>query len=145
MDGNPGRRLIVLNENYCRDNLDQLPDDLKSFNSQHDITVEDFSFKITYNHLSAEEVLRKILPREITEIPSSFEQVGHLAHVNLREEVLPYKNIIGQVILDKNSGLKTVVNKIGQIETEFRTFPMEVSHALTLELCGVCKAITLSN
>jgi Met-10+ like-protein len=32
----------------------------------------------------------------------------------------------GQVILDKNSNIRTVVNKVGTIETEFRTFPMEV-------------------
>jgi Met-10+ like-protein len=32
----------------------------------------------------------------------------------------------GQVILDKNSNIRTVVNKVGSIETEFRTFPMEV-------------------
>lgn len=41
--------------------------------------------------------------------------------------MLPYKYLIGQVILEKNSAsIRTVVNKIGQIETEFRTFPMEV-------------------
>ena len=51
---------------------------------------------------------------------------GHLAHLNLRPEALPFKNVIGQVILDKNPTIKTVVNKIGNIATEFRTFPMEV-------------------
>jgi tRNA (guanine37-N1)-methyltransferase len=30
------------------------------------------------------------------------------------------------VILDKHPHLKTVVNKTGNIETEFRVFPMEV-------------------
>ena len=34
--------------------------------------------------------------------------------------------MIGQVILDKSTCIRTVVNKIGQIETEYRTFPMEV-------------------
>lgn len=48
------------------------------------------------------------------------------AHVNLREESLPYRYLVGRVILDKNSHIKTVVNKVGQIETEFRTFPLEV-------------------
>ena len=36
------------------------------------------------------------------------------------------KHLIAQVLLDKNPSIKTVVNKIGNIETEFRTFPMEV-------------------
>lgn len=47
--------------------------------------------------------------------------------MNLRPEVLPYRHEVAQVILDKNCGvLRTIVNKIGMIETEFRTFPMEV-------------------
>eukprot|EP00439_Symbiodinium_sp_Y106_P057704 s1575_g8.t1 len=68
---------------------------------------------------------KKILPVGM-EIPSSFEQAGHIAHMNLRDSQLPYKHLIGQVILDKNKSIKTVVNKVGRIETEFRTFAMEV-------------------
>ena len=33
---------------------------------------------------------------------------------------------IGEVILDKAANVKTVVNKTGIIETQFRTFPMEI-------------------
>ncbi len=40
--------------------------------------------------------------------------------------MIPYKYLIAKVILDKNPGISTVVNKLGTIETEFRTFPMEV-------------------
>lgn len=32
----------------------------------------------------------------------------------------------GQTILDKNKGIKVVVNKVGTIQNEFRTFPMEI-------------------
>ncbi|GLE01809.1 hypothetical protein PINS_up010647 [Pythium insidiosum] len=60
------------------------------------------------------------------DIPSSFETVGHIAHLNLRDCHLPYKHIIGQVILEKNAQIRTVVNKTETIETKFRTFPMEV-------------------
>ncbi len=63
----------------------------------------------------------------VEEIPSSFETAGHIAHVNLREEALPYKYLIGKAILDKNRPrIQLVVNKIGSIENEFRTFPMEI-------------------
>jgi len=55
-------------------------------------------------------------------IPFSFEMIGHIAHLNLRDELLPFKEIIGQVLIEKNPKIKTVVNKIGKIETEFQTF-----------------------
>eukprot|EP00980_Cylindrotheca_fusiformis_P011369 scaffold2637_cov153-Cylindrotheca_fusiformis.AAC.6 len=81
----------------------------------------------TYEDWSTQEVLERILPMDSCAVPSSFEQVGHLAHINLRRELLPFKYIVGKVILDKNSPrIKTVVNKLGSIESEFRTFGMEV-------------------
>ena len=47
-------------------------------------------------------VLRSVIPPSVTnEVPSSFESVGHIAHVNLRENVLPWKYVVGRVILDK--------------------------------------------
>lgn len=33
-------------------------------------------------------------------IPSAFETVGHIAHLNLREEHHPYKKIIAKVHID---------------------------------------------
>ena len=60
-------------------------------------------------------------------MPSSFETVGHIAHLNLRDELLPYKLLIGRVLLDKNgSRIRTVLNKIGTIESEFRVPTFEV-------------------
>lgn len=55
--------------------------------------------------------LQKLLPQGC-EVPTSFESVGHIAHLNLRDELLPYKHVIGQVLLDKNSSIRTVVNKV---------------------------------
>lgn len=60
------------------------------------------------------KVLRAILPSNL-EVPSSYEQVGHIVHLNLDASLLPFKYVIGQVYLDKIPSCKTVVNKIGRI------------------------------
>jgi len=46
--------------------------------------------------------------------------------MNLRDEFLPFKEVIGEVILDKNPHIKTVVTKVGMLSNEFRTFQMEI-------------------
>jgi tRNA (guanine37-N1)-methyltransferase len=47
--------------------------------------------------------------------------------MNLRDDYLPYRFLIGQVILEKNSGsIRTVVNKLDNIDAEFRFFEMEL-------------------
>jgi len=90
-----------------------------------------FEVPIGYEHLTMEEVLREVLPPAAVEaagghLPVGFEVVGHVAHLNLRDELLPWRFVIGRVLLDKNPALRTVVNKVGAIESEFRTFEMEV-------------------
>lgn len=46
-----------------------------------------------------DEVLKKLLPPGL-DLVTGFEAIGHIAHMNLREDCLPYKYIIGKVILD---------------------------------------------
>lgn len=51
---------------------------------------------LDYQHYTKHAILRAVLPPEIKEVPSSFETVGHIAHLNLRDEQLPYKDVIGK-------------------------------------------------
>jgi len=136
-------RLLLLSEQISESDLRKstLPQDLVDFhfkNCEQPDSVQLYAYPISYEHISTEEVLQKVLLPQLAkdrpdvdldsiEIPSSFEQAGHIAHMNLREDMMPYKYIIGQIILDKNVHIKTVINKVGQIETQFRTFPLEVS------------------
>ena len=48
------------------------------------------------------EILYAIFPPDagFDEVPSSFAITGHIAHLNLIDESLPYKYLIGEVILD---------------------------------------------
>lgn len=93
--------------------------------SHPDVQLTTYTVRVCYENLSADEALRKLLPAGI-DIPSSFEQAGQICHLNLRDSQLPYRHVIARVILEKNKSVTTVVNKTGKIETEFRTFPMEV-------------------
>ena len=51
-----------------------------------------------------------------------------VVHLNLRDQYLPYKKVIADVILDKTPRFKTVINKIDNVGTEsaYRTFSYEV-------------------
>lgn len=42
------------------------------------------------------QVLEVLLPKGMI-VPSAFETVGHIAHLNLRDEHLPYKELIAKV------------------------------------------------
>lgn len=46
----------------------------------------------------------------------------------MKDEYLPYKRTIAEVIIDKNDGIRTVINKLDDVGThsEFRTFNYEV-------------------
>ncbi|KAM3444548.1 hypothetical protein NHJ13734_001362 [Beauveria thailandica] len=93
------------------------------------LKVIPYDIDINYNLWSYVDVMRSILPEELqNEIPSGFNTAGHVAHLNLRDQYLPYKHIIAQVIIDKNPGIRTVINKIDNVgtESEFRTFAYEV-------------------
>ncbi|CAG7729550.1 unnamed protein product [Allacma fusca] len=87
------------------------------------ISVESVCF--SYDNWSHDQVLDSVLPDDIEKL-SSYSKVGHLIHLNLRDHLLPYKDIIGQILLDKIPSTKTVVNKLNTIDNTFRNFQMEV-------------------
>lgn len=137
--GEEGKRLVLLREGLTGD-LDDASDPatrpevvgedgavrtLAEYVRENDFEVLPYVITLGYKHMSLQEVMRHFLPKD-AEIPCSFEAVGHIAHLNLKEGVLKYKYIIGQVILDKNPSIKTVVNKVGTITSEYRVFEMEV-------------------
>ncbi|KAI0363619.1 guanine-N-1-methyltransferase [Pilatotrama ljubarskyi] len=117
------QRLVLLKYSDQADLSPEVLDFLKSQSAElvrHDIVFD-------YDYWSADEIIHAILPEEIEAgAPSGYASVGHLAHLNLRPEYLPYKHIIGQVILDKSPTCRTVVNKIDNIDNQFRVFRMEL-------------------
>ncbi|KAK7419334.1 tRNA(m(1)G37)methyltransferase [Neonectria magnoliae] len=94
-----------------------------------DLKIIPYNVEISYDFWSYIDVLKAILPEELQdEIPSGFNTVGHVAHLNIRSQYLPYKKLIAEVLLDKNPNIRTVINKVDNVgsENEFRTFAYEV-------------------
>nr|CAG4644916.1 EOG090X08TI [Leptodora kindtii] len=80
---------------------------------------------LTYENFRSDDVLKAVLP-EGKEGCTSYSRIGHIVHLNLRDHLIPYKGLIGQVLLDKLQGITTVVNKSHVIDTTYRNFEMEI-------------------
>lgn len=95
----------------------------------NNITVVNYSnnkdLVLHYENYTCADILRAILP-EHEEGMASFTKVGHIVHINLREHLLPFKKIIGDVLLEKVHNCKTVVNKTNIIDNTYRNFQMEL-------------------
>ncbi|KAK7388766.1 hypothetical protein VNO78_23593 [Psophocarpus tetragonolobus] len=136
-------RYLILSDKVLNQNLSDIPkqkvDELKGL---CEIEVVPYSLTLGYSYWSADHVLKQILPTGM-EVPSSFETIvkylgfritiydhfgsGQIAHLNLHDELLPYKDVIAKVIYDKNyPRIKTVVNKVGTITNEFRVPEFEI-------------------
>lgn len=93
------------------------------------LSVIPYGLQLDYKYWTYHDIISAILPPSAQEeIPSGFSQVGHVAHLNLREAYLPYKHLIAEILMDKNPTVKTVINKIDDVggENEYRTFKYEV-------------------
>jgi tRNA (guanine37-N1)-methyltransferase len=82
---------------------------------------------LTYMQQTVQSILSKVLPAEVLPPPTGFEQIGHVIHLNLKDNHLPYKRLIGSVILDRlGPKIETVVNKVGEVSGPYRTYDMEL-------------------
>ncbi|CAD5329234.1 unnamed protein product [Arabidopsis thaliana] len=126
-------RLLLLDEKYSGEEVQDLPEAIKVLFAEAKMADASLSFELVkcrltlfYDYWPMIEILEAVLPKGMI-VPSAFEMVGHIAHLNLRDEHLPYKRLIAKVVLDKNQPkIQTVVNKIDPIHNDFRTMQLEV-------------------
>ncbi|KAJ7631240.1 Met-10+ like-protein-domain-containing protein [Roridomyces roridus] len=118
-----GDKLVLLKVSTEED----LPPQALEFLRNESNGLVPYTLELDYDYWGADEMIQAILPESLRErSPAGFAMTGHIAHINLKEEYLPYKYLIGQIILDKNLQVKTVVNKLDSIDTQFRFFKMEL-------------------
>uniref|UniRef100_A0A182IV32 tRNA (guanine(37)-N1)-methyltransferase n=1 Tax=Anopheles atroparvus TaxID=41427 RepID=A0A182IV32_ANOAO len=84
--------------------------------------------ELGYVNWKYDEIFKAVLPAD-KEALSSFSKIGHIVHLNLKDHLLPYRELIGAVIIDKIADCRTVVNKSVSIDNTYRNFQMEL-------LCG---------
>ncbi|KAG6515758.1 hypothetical protein ZIOFF_026187 [Zingiber officinale] len=148
-------RLLLLDEKYAKKGVSELPEAIKvpmipffwtwDMQTQIKMTSEQAvlngntfhsrssSFELVqcqltlfYDYWSMSELLEALLPEGLI-VPTGFETIGHIAHLNLRDEHLPFRKLIAQIVLDKNRPkIQTVVNKMDAIQNEYRTMQLEV-------------------
>lgn len=148
-EGNGNLKHILLDPNLVK-SQECLPSELMKTLQSLGVELEFKSKKltVTYDNLTIEEVFKSLLPESSGDSESnklsSWSQVGHIAHVNLREHLLPYKFIIGQVLLDKlQPRIKMVVNKTTGIDNTFRNFEMEVLAKIPGEVSTIVEEYAL--
>lgn len=78
---------------------------------------------ISFRQLSFGFILSRLLP---VPSPSAYEQIGHVAHFNLKPHHAAYGQLIGQVLRETNPSIDTVVSKIGEVKGKYRTYDLEV-------------------
>ncbi|KAJ2858331.1 tRNA(m(1)G37)methyltransferase [Coemansia erecta] len=118
-------KILLLDSSISSTDLTGASEKLLNLVKKDNLEAVQHQVTLGYEHWSADEILKAVLP-DTNEAPTSYEQIGHIAHMNLRDQYLEYKNLIGQVILDKSPTVLTVVNKLDTIDNTFRNFKMEI-------------------
>ena len=82
------------------------------------------SKELTFDNWDTKSIFNAILPVGIEY--SSYTQTGHIIHCNFADEVLPFRHIIAEVLLNKVKNCKTVVQKGNIITNVYRNLDLEL-------------------
>ncbi|GER24884.1 tRNA (guanine(37)-N1)-methyltransferase [Striga asiatica] len=122
-------RYMLLSERIQIPDLSEIPDDkVEELKRLFEIQVVPYSFTLGYSYWSVDHILKQILPPGI-EVPSSFETIGHIAHLNIADELLPYKDVIAKVIYD---GCQVYANDLNPDSIRFLKINAEINKVSNL-------------
>ena len=89
-------KLLLLDPVKCPD-VDSFTDDEKALMKNVGVDFASWQYhdiELSYENWSHSEVLRAILPEESDGV-AGFSSVGHILHLNLKDDVIEFKDIIG--------------------------------------------------
>ncbi len=106
--------------------MDDLDSDSKDrLTSEFGAEFGQSSYDLDHSNYTQLAMLKQVLPKDIEGLTSS-QIVGHITYVNLKDELLPYKSVIGEIILSTSPRAKLVVTKTNIIENKFRNLDLEI-------------------
>ena len=73
-----------------------------------------------------EAVAGQIPSHLVSMLPHSFDVIGDIATIDLRSELAPYSEVIGEGICRSNPNVRLVVRKSGQVSGKFRTRGLQI-------------------
>lgn len=117
----------MLHEELCEPPGSKTPERLSQALTTSLLTT--YTLQLDYDYFGHSYILRQLLPSSVP-VPKSFETIGHVLHLNLRDVHRPYRQLIGEVLREKIPGVELVVNKAANVGGTFRTFAIEVLAAV---------------
>ncbi|XP_074601093.1 tRNA (guanine(37)-N(1))-methyltransferase [Brevipalpus obovatus] len=87
--------------------------------------IETTEIELGFHNYHVKDLIEALIPDPEKRV-SSWTFTGHILHVNLTDEKLDNKQLIGQLLLKVHPNVKMVVNKVNSIDSEFRNFEMEI-------------------
>ncbi|XP_068216179.1 tRNA (guanine(37)-N1)-methyltransferase [Palaemon carinicauda] len=121
---NPDKKIVLLNPLLVK-SVDDIKKEFDEVSSQGAADFLSKEITLCYENWKAEDIIKSILP-ENQEGAQGYSIIGHVIHLNLRDHVLPYKKLIGEVLLEKTPNITLIVNKTNTIDSTYRNFEMEV-------------------
>lgn len=125
-EANVQQKLVFLNPNQVS-GFESFSENVKNVLRDCDVTsdcLERRSITLTYDNWKCHDIIAAILPPELKF--SGYSVIGNIIHVNLKEELSAYKDVIGQVLLEKMKNCQSVVRKVKNIQNTFRNLEIEV-------------------
>jgi len=120
----PSKKRVLLNPELVQ-SIDDLKESDRQTMQEAGHQLSNTEVEVGYDNWRSDLILKSVLPAE-EEGTKGFSTVGHILHLNLHAHLLPYKSLIGRVLLDKGKNFRTVVNKVDTIDNTYRNFQMEV-------------------
>ncbi|GAB6030393.1 tRNA (guanine(37)-N1)-methyltransferase [Chamberlinius hualienensis] len=122
-----GKKSVLLNPNLVSDMADVNTSSAETAEILKECEAEFswYEIELNYENWKTDDIFDAVLPDDQDKF-SGYSRIGHIIHVNLKQHLKEYRYLIAQVLLDKLNGIKTVVNKVDTIDSEFRNFKMEI-------------------